>query len=222
MKSPRLLAVAALNLLFVASTLAQAQTAALVQGHGPVSETSILEIDVHGADVYILSGNVDTVLVKIELTTDDMAAGRKYIDEQDFELGFDGEVVYIKSRSSGNRSWNTSPDQFKIVVRAHIPTHFTVNVRNGDGDVSLNQLVGDLQIKTVDGDISVGSVKGDEVELRTADGDIFVESVDGESVYIHTVDGDVTLGDVKAANTAARASDGDIAVNYLSGETVYL
>jgi DUF4097 and DUF4098 domain-containing protein YvlB len=63
-------------------------------------------------------------------------------------------------------------------IEVSVPKHCDVDVRTGDGAVTLEGLEGHSTVNTSDGHVTITGLKGD-VELRTSDGGIEARGVDG-------------------------------------------
>jgi DUF4097 and DUF4098 domain-containing protein YvlB len=230
------LSAVALNLLVLVCASAQVRSEVMIDTSFDASEAESLIVSVLDADVAVLSGTEGEISVVVSISGKDLAKGREYFEQQNFDVRIDDNAIRISSDRQGRQFWNNWRNTPDIDVRVQIPESFTVGVRTSDGSVSINRLQGYLHIKTLDGDIAVGSVDGYEVELRTldgniavgsvdghtvelrtSDGDIAVESADGESIHAKTQDGDITFGDVQGARISASTSDGDISMNQVEG-----
>jgi DUF4097 and DUF4098 domain-containing protein YvlB len=82
------------------------------------------------------------------------------------------------------------------------------------GDIRLQQVDGEMDMRTSGGDISAGQVRGDAT-LTTAGGDIVLEFADGD-VEVKTSGGDIRVGDIGRRLTAATAG-GDIHLGNVGG-----
>ncbi len=211
------LSAVALNLLVLVCASAQVRSEVMIDTSFDASEAESLIVSVLDADVAVLSGTEGDISVVVSISGKDLAKGREYFEQQNFDVRIDDNAIRISSDRQGRQFWNNWRNTPDIDVRVQIPESFTVGVRTSDGSVSINRLQGDLHIKTLDGDIAVGSVDGYEVELRTSDGDIVVESVDGESVHAKTLDGGIVFGDVQATRVVLSTSDGDISLESVAG-----
>jgi DUF4097 and DUF4098 domain-containing protein YvlB len=67
------------------------------------------------------------------------------------------------------------------------PARATLDVRTGDGSVSVQPLSGDIRVHTGDGSITATGLKG-EISLETADGHVSATGLDGR-VRVHSGDG---------------------------------
>jgi hypothetical protein len=99
-----------------------------------------------------------------------------------------------------------------VEVRVTVPTEFDVRIHTGDGDVSADDLVGDVEIRSGDGDLVLGHLRGERITLRTGDGDVEAEELEAPEISLHTGDGDMRVRSVHGSLEAS-SGDGDIAVH---------
>jgi DUF4097 and DUF4098 domain-containing protein YvlB len=150
--------------------------------------------------------------------------------------------VTVDAHQSGDRvdldvrapSWNISFSINAMVrIEVMLPARATLDVRTGDGSVTVGPLAGTVRIHTGDGGIRVSGLKGD-IAVETGDGRVTATGIDGRFTA-HSGDGgihasgrfdqlDLTSGDgsiearAEAGSTMAtewrvRTGDGRIHLN---------
>lgn len=191
----------------------------------PVDEGGTLQVEVSDADVEVVTGTSDQVLVEVILTAreiDDDA--RAYFERQRLSVTNNGETVRVISRPRRplvRLSWRDTRNRPSIYVRVSAPRTFNADIQTDDGDIRIEQVDGNVRLRTSDGDISTGSLRGIDLALRTSDGDIRVDQLDGEAIDVGTADGDLMLGMLAADRITVRTSDGNIVVAGVDGETFH-
>lgn len=203
-----------------------------------VSDGGDLSIKVPGADVEVVSGASNRAEISIFLDARDMDKARSYFEDLDFEVGQSGGGVFVKARSAdkGRWGWNRH-GHAQILVRASIPRDFNADVETSGGDITIENLDGNVKLATSGGDIELGAISGDEitvttsggdidagslsgrVKLTTSGGDIDLGSVNGPEISVRTSGGDIDAGNLTATRVDVRTSGGDISLGGVTGET---
>lgn len=88
------------------------------------------------------------------------------------------------------------------------------------GDVTIDRVGGDLNLRTASGDGKVGMVGGD-VAARTASGDLAFGAVAG-SMRVGSASGGVRVGELRRGAVQVKSSSGDIALGVRAGTAVWL
>ena len=177
-----------------------------------VSSGGLLTVDVADADVTIRPGTNGGASVKVFMSTRDFDWGRELFDRMEFEVGLHGSELSISAQNPrferSERNSHRSGVGFSVEVT--IPQSYNATVTTADGDVSLGDLQGEIDLRTSDGDIVVGTLSG-TLHLRTSDGDVSADALTGQTVSVRTSDGDVRVGEL-AGPAEISTSDGDIRV----------
>jgi len=173
-----------------------------------------LLIEVHDADVEVVTKAAGGATVEIFLRSNDMDWAREIFAEMEISTRLDGDSVVVETTKKPSGSWwnGTGNRWFNVIARVQIPEEFDLDVSTGDGDVSVDSLRGEAKIHTADGDISMARLDGPAVILGTSDGDIEAESLTADRIEIHTADGDIDVGNISGPVTA-KTSDGDIQIS---------
>jgi DUF4097 and DUF4098 domain-containing protein YvlB len=93
-------------------------------------------------------------------------------------------------------------------------------VKSVSGDVSLDEVSGDLELKTVSGDGVLIRVGG-EAKLNTVSGDVHVRQLGG-SADAKTVSGDLELDSVSTGKVTLQSVSGDVTVGVAPGVGVWM
>jgi hypothetical protein len=171
-----------------------------------------LLVDVHDADVQVTTGGGGTATVKVYASARDEEWGRSVVERMQFAIDTEGSDLFIEADDPHieDREWSRNRG-VGVEVRVTIPTRFDADIRSGDGDISLGDLEGRVNIHSSDGDLQLGTLKGPEIKLRTSDGDVYAAGLEAPAISLHTSDGDVEARRVTGALEAA-SGDGDITV----------
>jgi DUF4097 and DUF4098 domain-containing protein YvlB len=94
------------------------------------------------------------------------------------------------------------------------------NLRTASGDLTASTVGGSLRAKSSSGDLRIGDVTHD-VSLETASGDITMRSCGG-SVRAGTASGDIEIGVVHQGRTSVTSASGDIEIGVAAGTGVWL
>ncbi len=143
------------------------------------------------------------------------------------EVRRDGNDIYVSTRrASGWRGW-LGGGAFDL--HAQVPRHYQLVLESSGGHVDVEDIVGNVSVKTSGGRIDLSEVAGD-VELRTSGGGIEAREVAGNlraethggslrisevrgGVDAETSGGEIRIGDAHGA-VIARSTGGPIAVRF--------
>ena len=177
-----------------------------------VSSGGLLTVDVADADVTVRSGSGGGATVKVFMSTRDLDWGRDLFNRMEFEVQLQGSELSVSAQNPrferSQRNQNRGGVGFSVEVT--IPQSYNATVTTLDGDISMGDLQGEVDLTTADGDIAVGKLSG-TLHLRTSDGDVSAEELTGQTVSVRTSDGDVRIGAL-AGPAEISTSDGDISV----------
>jgi len=206
-----------------------------------VGADNSLSVSVGDADVVVKRGSDEQVRVEIVLSESSNAHARKYFDAQHFQVTQESNTVHIttETEKSSDKKGNWKKGRPQIIVHIHTPQSSNVKVNTLDGDVTIGDISGTVDLHTSDGDISANMLSGSRVSFQTRDGDISSNTINADGIYMSTFDGDIAAGmlyatsvaletldgDISSSKTEARkitidTSDGDIAASTLSGSSV--
>lgn len=200
-----------------AVTAQHQQEAVMLQRSFAVTDGGGLVVDVADADVTISTGADGEAAIAVEVSARDLAWGREVFERMQFEATSEANVVTLKAidpRIEGHE-WRAHKG-VHVVARVTIPSRFDVRVATGDGDVTLADVAGRVNLRTGDGDIVTGDVDGD-VSVHTGDGDLVMGALRGPGVSVHSGDGDVRIAAITAERIEIATSDGDVQLRSVSG-----
>lgn len=177
-----------------------------------------LEVDVHDADVQVKTGGEAGVTIELYLHAEDMEWARRMYERAQFQAEQQGSTVRLTSREVrvdrgdwSRRRW------YNVRASIRVPRQFDATIRTGDGDVSIEDLEGDLSLRTADGDVAVGGIRG-VVEAHTQDGDVLVGDVEGPRIVVRSQDGDLSIGALSVREAVIETQDGDVSVESVTGQ----
>src|SRR5262245_39282195 len=143
-----------------------------------------LNIDLKsGGEIHIIGVDKNQVVVKARLRGEDR-------DELDFNAEETNGSIRVTSEITGGRhSHNASSD-----LDIEVPTRFDVDLRTMGGDVSINNVEGEISGETMGGELNLQALKGN-IQLTTMGGEVMLEdsNLDGS---VKTMGGDVVIRNV--------------------------
>ena len=163
---------------------------------------------------------VTTNDARIEITTSESKQIVARVETMGWSIGDNG--VRISEQQTGDRveidvhipNLHWSWGRRSVAVRLEIPREGALNVRTGDGSVSVTPFSGQVDIHSGDGNITASGLKGD-IRLDTGDGHITADSLDGR-LLASSGDGRMEL-DGRFDALEARTSDGSITARVRNG-----
>ncbi|MCB0746851.1 MAG: hypothetical protein KDC90_05245 [Ignavibacteriae bacterium] len=109
-------------------------------------------------------------------------------------------------------SWNNS-----VTVKVKAPANFNFDIETTGGNINIeNAITGKLNANTDGGNVSFENVNG-EVYVKTSGGNISGENVEG-SVGLHTNGGNISLGNVKSGKSDIDTYGGNISVGNVDSD----
>jgi len=109
-----------------------------------------------------------------------------------------------------------TPQHSRLVARVHSGSIVAsgalsgLDATAGAGDVTADQIDGDVLVRTGSGDVRLGPVTG-KLRTRSGSGAVDVAAIDGDEATLHTGSGDVRLGMVNS-DVTLRAGSGDLTI----------
>lgn len=135
-----------------------------------------------------------------------------------------GDEVRVFERQTDNRvalevripepRWNWRSRNRSVRIELTVPQQADIEVRTGDGRVSLEPISGRIRVHTGDGSISAKGLRG-EIFLSSGDGRIEGSGFDG-ALEATTGDGRITV-DGRFTRLRVRTGDGTVAIGVDSG-----
>ncbi len=209
--SSRAILIAALVVLFVATTAfassPQGTFEKTLQVSGPVD----LEVMTHSGDVIVRSGSSGTVQIRGKIYVGDhWFGGRREEDvhsiEQNPPIHQSGNSVHIEYVDFHNISIN-----YEITV----PADTTIRSRSGSGDQTVEGTRGNADVQTGSGDVRLTNLTG-EIHLQTGSGDIRARSISG-AVHGGTGSGNVEIEETGSGNIDLHTGSGNITARGIQG-----
>jgi len=169
--------------------------------------TLVVDIDRGNIEVETTSGN--TVYVEMEriVKVDSREEAKLVLEDHEWDMFRQGDDVRIESRfepERGNwRKWRDH-DRFELRVRVRVPESYNVDFTNGAGNITIEDLDGQIEGQTGAGNIEIGTVRG-TLEVHTGAGNVTVDGAQGR-VEVNSGAGNVVLRNVDGeirANTGA-------------------
>jgi len=179
-----------------------------------------IDIDLKsGGEIHIIGNDKNQVVVRARMRGEDR-------DELDFNAEESNGSIRVTSEYTGGRhSHNASSD-----LDIEVPSRFDVNLRTMGGDVSINNVEGEISGETMGGELNLQALKGN-IQLTTMGGEVNLEdsTLDGS---VKTMGGDVVIrnvsgsvkgstmgGDVRYENAnSAGKPKGEVKISSMGGD----
>ncbi|RKU28293.1 hypothetical protein C6497_09925 [Candidatus Poribacteria bacterium] len=153
-----------------------------------------LQTDLGNIDIHTSQTNVIDVVVRrsAQLKID------KSILEilNDLEVDFDeqDENLYIEAKFKSNkRYWEKMANRFDIHFDITVPKNCVVNLKTGQGDISIQDVDGNTNANSLEGDLSFENITGTVIG-HTSKGSVKVNRCKGD-VYIRSTQGNIEVSD---------------------------
>jgi DUF4097 and DUF4098 domain-containing protein YvlB len=177
-----------------------------------VTDGGNLEIEADRGNVEIRSIRGDEVRIVVERTVsvDRRSDAKEILETHKLDMAQKGNAVILSSRVEQRRfkyrSWK-GDDRIRIRIIVEVPRQFEVMVSTGAGNVAVDDLEGQLDIRSGAGNVEVGDVEG-EVSIVSGSGVVDVGRVSGP-VAVHTGAGNIEITAVDGQLSAVTGA-GDI------------
>lgn len=221
MRSSRLVAAAGLAAFIALPASAQERRAqeTLFDQSYPASPGQRLVVEVGDMDLDIRTGGGSEARVAVTAYARDLAFARDVFERMDFDAGADGGELRVVTRAEDpGYDWREWRDRggADFVATITIPRSFDLEVRTGDGDITIGAIEGTASIQTGDGDVALEAISGPRISLRTGDGDVTARALEAPEIELRTGDGDLRL-DRLVGSVRASTGDGDLALRGVEG-----
>jgi DUF4097 and DUF4098 domain-containing protein YvlB len=184
-----------------------------------VSKGGTLEVKLDGGDILVSTSTKNEVTVRGE-PVDNESSNNVNVTQT-------GTTIRVTSRGDDGRDREdkvriTIPSQFnlrletshgEVAVDGKLVGH--AEAETGAGNISLDDVDGNVDLSTSGGDVKTGTVDGDGT-VRTSGGDIEVKSTTGR-LDVKTSGGDIRIGNV-GKTLRAGTSGGDVTIGDVGGE----
>lgn len=208
--------------LIVVSLVNAAETSKRYDFEKTFQTTAGKKIDINlksGGAINIIGGQKNEVVVRARLRGEDR-------DELDFNVEESNGTIRVTSQYTGGRhSHNASSD-----LDIEVPSRFNVSLQTMGGDVSINNIEGEISGETMGGELNLQALKGN-IQLTTMGGEVTLEdsALDGA---VKTMGGDVVIrnvsgsvkgstmgGDVRYENAnSAGMTKGEVKIDSMGGD----
>ncbi|GHF81434.1 hypothetical protein [Thalassotalea marina] len=151
---------------------------------------------------------LDTIQVTADIYTD-----KKARDDYQLTLVKQGDSAKLVAKN-GNTSgiWNGQSPKIDLTVQ--VPQSMMLDIEDGSGALTIDNIVGDTKIKDGSGGIAINNVKGN-LKIDDGSGSINVQDVNGD-VQINDGSGSILLEQV-AGNAEIEDGSGSLTVKQVTG-----
>jgi len=137
----------------------------------------------------------------------------KFKDTDKDDIGF----VSVDPET-GNVQFQLQGSQIETDLRIEVPASSTIQLKVSDGDVSISEIRGDIDVAVSDGNIYLQDIGG-SISANACDGDITLKTnsiLMCKNLTLSTLDGDINLELPKNIDFSlkARTADGEIICDY--------
>jgi hypothetical protein len=181
-----------------------------------------LTVDVPDGDVSIATSRGGRASVEVFITARDREWGRTVFERMKFEAIRSGNDLRVTATSPrlGDYDWGDGRG-VDVRVEIAVPQRFDLDIASSDGDISINDVAGQIDLRTADGDVTLGNARGPAISISTSDGDVSAESIETDELVIQTHDGDVYVA-ANARSSRITTGDGDIQLDLMARGEVRL
>lgn len=173
----------------------------------------------HGdGEVSISPWEKNSIDVEVVYRASIKKAGSGSAREFDVEFEQSGDTVRVIGREPSvsvvkglSYHWKR---EYSYAVKA--PPWVDLELDGQDGNVTIGEWVGAIEIALADGDIEIDGTRG-EFRIRGQDGEIVIRDCETTAGSIRTSDGDVTVEQC-AGNLEVDGADGDLTLSQIQGE----
>ncbi len=158
-------------------------------------------------DIRIHKRNEIAINAEKHVTANTMDDARDFSRRVDVDVYREGDVLHIDTEFPHSKS--RSIGEVGVDYEIRVPQKMHVEIFDTNGDVTVQDINGDVDITTTNGDINVDNISGD-VETTNANGSIDLLNIDG-NVDAQSTNGDLYIMIINAqVNCTARTTNGDI------------
>ncbi|MEM0909974.1 MAG: DUF4097 family beta strand repeat-containing protein [Pseudomonadota bacterium] len=156
-------------------------------------------------DIEHLHGEADIIGWEKDVV---QVSGKLGENTEEFIFERNGKTIKIevKVQSTSWSDWNSSSDGDDLVIK--VPTGSRVKYSSTNADVTLDDILGGVDVEVINGEIEAAKIKG-KIKLESVNGDITAEAVDGE-LNVQAVNGDIDLNHDLGDEIRVTAVNGDI------------
>lgn len=196
--------------------MAAFQQPATVRGSYDVGAGGTLRVEASFGSIEVTASSGNSVDVKVvrevrDRFDDDEA---RIISEHQVEMSQSGSDIIVTTtvsdaaRDRWNEDYNTTPLNVRLEIS--VPRAYNVDLDTRAGNISVNDLDGEVRTETGGGNLEFGNING-SVWAHTAGGNIDIGDVDG-NVDVETSGGNIHI-DRAGGEVRAETSGGNISAN---------
>lgn len=200
--------------------MAAFQQPATVRGSYDVGAGGTLRVEASFGSIEVTASSGNSVDVKVvrevrDRFDDDEA---RIISEHQVEMSQSGSDIIVTTtvsdaaRDRWNEDYNTTPLNVRLEIS--VPRAYNVDLDTRAGNISVNDLDGEVRTETGGGNLEFGNING-SVWAHTAGGNIDIGDVDG-NVDVETSGGNIHI-DRAGGEVRAETSGGNITVDEVGG-----
>jgi len=183
-----------------------------------------LEVEAGAGSIKLIGNDGNEIVVTAKITKG---------SDTDYELSLEKKRgrAYLIARNDANYSNNQH--HFEIDLEISMPSKLSIDLTDGSGDISIKNMLSDVNITDGSGDIRISNVGGkveindgsgsittknlsDDLDISDGSGDINIEQVTG-SVVVHDGSGSINVDTVGNFELVQDGS-GDLDVTNVTGE----
>lgn len=215
-------AFAAVALVAVAWTAAGAgATAETIDRHFhesfDVSPGAVLQLEHGDGDVVVIPWDKDVLDVEVRYYAEIRRVGIGSNPEFDVRFERDGNRIRVVGRETGSFNLGfVSSRQHEHLYKIQAPAYLTLDLRGEDGDVTIDDWLGEISLRLEDGDVEARNLAVPAARFELEDGDLTLEGFQGE-LAVELEDGDLVLRDCRSAQAEIRVEDGSVAMDRCEG-----
>jgi DUF4097 and DUF4098 domain-containing protein YvlB len=197
------------------------QEPATVQSSYDVGTGGTLRVDASFGSIEVTTSSGNRVDVKVVREVRDRFEDdeEQIISEHQVEMSQSGNDVLITTTVSaaarGRWSEDYSTTPLRVRLEISVPRSYNVDLDTRGGNISVNDLDGEVRTETAGGNLEFGNING-TLWARTAGGNIELAGSSG-TAEVRTAGGNIEIGDVDG-NVDAETSGGSIHIDRAGGE----
>jgi hypothetical protein len=176
-----------------------------------VSPGMLLKLKHGDGDVKISPWDRDTldVLVRYRAKTNTVVGWSKN-SELDVTFQQEGDTIYVVGKEPSMVSVGISAyREYEYTYTVQAPSYLQLDLIGDDGDVSIVDWNGELDLRLEDGDIHLTSIESPRTEIFLEDGDLEISGLQGE-LLVEAEDGDLEIHDCHSQRGRIEVEDGDV------------
>ena len=206
------------GVLLAGTAIADASVENHIERSFQVTPGGHLTVDADSGSIEVRTADRDQIDVKIERR---VKRGKEWTAEEvleNFAITFDhgdgGVTIRAKYSDKSPWPWNRERNRLQVKFLIAVPQRYNVDLKTLGGNISIENLEGEVRSRTSGGNLRIGRIKG-SVWGRTAGGNIDVEGTTGDA-DVKTNGGGITIGSA-AGKVEAKTAGGSIRIDKAAG-----